>query len=65
MYADNLAITVGGLEIDSVHDRISGDLECITNWCDKYMLTINTDKTHVLWCTPEKEALNEGDTAFC
>ena len=58
MYADDLAIAVSGADLDFVHYHISLDLDRIVNWCDKYMLTINSDKTHVLWCISDEDARN-------
>ena len=55
MYADDLAIAVSGADMDTVRHNIQSDLDKVSLWCDKFMLTINSDKTHLLWCVPEAE----------
>ena len=34
---------------------LQSDLDNVSGWCDAFRLTINSDKTHVLWCQSEND----------
>ena len=50
MYADDLAIAVSHTDPYMVKVLLQTDLDAISSWCDIYRLTVNSDKTHLLWC---------------
>ena len=49
LYADDLAIVVSGKDPIRISSLIQEDLNSISDWCFQNKLTINTEKTHVLW----------------
>ena len=54
MYADDLAVAVSNKDPSIARALIQDDLDRISNWCDRFRLTVNADKTQVLWCHGEK-----------
>ena len=53
MYADDVAIAVSNKDPEIARLELQGDLDRISVWCDRFKLTINADKTKVLWCHGE------------
>ena len=49
MYADDLAVTVTGKDVGRIKNILQVETEKIGNWCSKNKLTVNTDKTVVMW----------------
>ena len=58
MYADDLAILVSHSDPYMVQTLLQLDLNAISSWCDTYRLTVNSDKTHVLWCQSDRDKRN-------
>ena len=54
MYADDLAIVVRGTDAKIMTQLVQDDLNGICDWCNTFKLTINCDKTKVLWCYSER-----------
>ena len=49
LYADDLAIVISGKDPERVKSLLQLDLDSVSRWCSDNKLTINNDKTHVLW----------------
>ena len=49
VYADDLAVVVSATNLDRLKMLLQKDLDSISTWCKFNKLTINTDKTKVLW----------------
>ena len=58
MYADDLAIAVSHTDPYMVKTLLQADLDAVSSWCDTFRLTVNSDKTHVLWCYSEFDHRN-------
>ena len=56
MYADDLAVAVSHTDPYMVQTLLQLDLDAISNWCDMFRLTVNSDKTHLLWCKSEYDS---------
>ena len=54
LYADDLAITVSNRDPMLVKQILQLETDNISQWCDSYRLTINTEKTKILWCHGER-----------
>ena len=48
MYADDLAVAVSHTDPYMVQTLLQLDLNAVSNWCDMFHLTVNSDKTHIL-----------------
>ena len=64
MYADDLALLVSGKDINIIHQLLQLDLNCVDKWCAEHRLTINAEKTKVLWCFSARKPLNLDDLDF-
>ena len=64
MYADDLAICVSHKDPEMLQTLLQSDLNRVSLWCDSFRLTVNSDKTHVLWCQSEGEGRNLADYSF-
>ena len=60
MYVNDLAIAVSNRDPDIVRILLQGDLTLTGDWCDAFHLTVNSDKSHVLWGHPN-DGLNYDD----
>ena len=60
MYADDLAIAVCNKDPDIVRALLQDELDRVSNWCSNFKLTVNSDKTHILWCKSETDVRNYG-----
>ena len=49
LYVEDLAIVVSGKNPGRVRALLQHDLDSVSAWCMNNKLTINNDKTHVLW----------------
>ena len=61
MYADDLAILVGNRDPLIVQALLQSDVLSLSRWCDEHMLTVNSCKTHVMWCHSAGDVRNFGD----
>ena len=61
LYADDLAIVVHGKSVDVLKQLLQADLDSIGSWCANNYLTVNTKKTQVLWCFPNRYPPNLDD----
>ena len=62
LYADDLAILVSASDVGRIKMLLQEDLDAITVWCSLNRLTINTEKTKVLWCYSQRQ---KPDLAGC
>ena len=53
MYADDLAVVASNRDILHSRRLLQEDITAIGGWCNANKLTINTDKTYVLWTYPK------------
>ena len=49
LYADDLALIVSGKDVDRIAMLMQQDLDKVAQWCRENKLTVNTQKTQVLW----------------
>ena len=52
MYADDLAIVTSGADVHRIQQILQLDTSAVGTWCQENKLTINTDKTYVMWTYP-------------
>ena len=58
MYADDLALCVANKDPVIARMLLQDDLTRTADWCESFRLTVNCDKSHVLWCHPEGDGVN-------
>ena len=58
MYADDLAIVVSCKDVHRLQALIQEDANHLTAWFNKNKLSINTEKTYVMWCHSPRKPLN-------
>ena len=61
MYADDLAVVSSNRDPVLAARLLQGDMDRISGWCVNFKLTVNVEKTKVLWCHGEKCKLNFED----
>ena len=49
MYADDLVFYTTNNKSDLAHHRLQSDIDNVFKWCTDKRLTVNTDKTKVVW----------------
>ena len=54
MYADDLAVMVSSSDVDIAARLLQYDMDSIAQWCTGHKLTINTEKTKVMWCFSDR-----------
>ena len=62
MYADDLALVTSGKDTERIRHLLQHDTNAVATWCENNELTVNTDKTKVLWVYPMNTALNPAHT---
>ena len=50
LYADDLALMVEHQKAEGVKTLLQEDLDIVCHWCDTNRLTVNQEKTKVMWC---------------
>ena len=58
MYADDLALVATGKDPRRIRELQQLDTTTIGNWCRRNQLTVNMDKTKVLWIYPLNSNVN-------
>ena len=61
MYADDLAVIATGKKVEDVKRILQADVDKIGEWCGRNKLTVNTDKTVVMWSHSSQQPLDLED----
>ena len=61
MYADDLALVSTGKDLGRLHALLQADTTRVSNWCRENELTVNSDKTKVLWVYPSNTTIDLTD----
>ena len=49
LYADDLAVVVSAKDPSRIESLLQEDLNAVGNWCTANKLTVNTEKTQIMW----------------
>ena len=55
IFADDTSISTADSSLDVVQDKLTSDLEHVTNWCDANRMSINIDKTKIMYISTKRK----------